>query len=190
MFYEAMSKRMNKGLFKENRWIWIGVSLFISCLLLGCEVREEEHKIIKQDDFFMTTSRVECVAYEKQNRTTLSKDCLLLKTEVVFHNESKDTIKLRSMSCSYDAEFMVSTTDISIQPFICFANFPITILIPPQQQVARRLNLIWANPTDNETVFSLAYIPHKSLNTQNILDTLWTNTQILNWEIIQEKCLQ
>lgn len=134
---------------------------------------------LTEDDFFIKTSLLGHNIYSGNDSLNPLEDSVHLRVNVSFNNESGDTIEFKSMSCSYDFEFVIIGENCYISPSICFANFPKNILIPPKEKVDRVLGIVWTKPSDGRTEFVLGYIPSKRLNDHIGIDTLWSKPQMV-----------
>jgi hypothetical protein len=60
-------------------------------------------------------------------------------------NNSDDTVKFESMSCSYMDGFLTDSKDISLEKNTCYHNLQELIVIPPHKSFTRFLNLLIPN---------------------------------------------
>jgi hypothetical protein len=159
------------------------LSLILILSLVTCE-KEIENGTQMNKDFFITASFGKYELYNTDSAKTIyrgvPKSSILIDFRIIFNNQSNDTIKFKSMSCSYDFEFTIPNSIFFICPSICFGNVPMTILIPPKHKIDRVLKVIWTNPSDEKTKLSFGYIPSKLLNREMKFDTLWSEPQTMS----------
>jgi hypothetical protein len=103
-----------------------------------------------------------------------------LHIKTTFTNYSKDTLVFQAMSCSWQDNYILSSTDYTIEKSFCYRNAPINIILPPDSNYTRIITLstfkrpLILNP-DFITIgikltnHNITSIPNKSV-------AYWTNT--------------
>ena len=113
------------------------------------------------------------------------------KTYLVVHttlkNNTKDTLRYLSMSCSWREFYHLSNDNLSFEPWVCTKNGPIILILAPNESVDTELKLVVEKTTDTPILkFKIGlnlvevknniqevYNEYRKKNTQNII---WSNS--------------
>ncbi|PCJ67302.1 MAG: hypothetical protein COA58_03000 [Bacteroidetes bacterium] len=158
--------------------LWVTFSILIGNEAFGQTVNSEDYVL-----------ELKKVQIEIRNENTF------WIVPVVLTNNSKDTLKYYSMSCSWQEFYSVSSEKLIIQLSECGKNAPIIVEIPPKESKTIQLDLLLLSPTidTSEIKFKIGLNLMKVSESQNRFDydheeqnlrknIIWSNYIIMKTE--------
>jgi hypothetical protein len=104
----------------------------------------------------------------KWGMVTVDKDKTIWVIPTTLTNNTDDTLKYYSMSCSWRELYLVNNSNLQVQPVICQYNAPIILTLAPGQKTTVSVNLLVNNRTDNtsEVQFKIGFNLIKTADTK------------------------
>ncbi len=101
-------------------------------------------------------------------------------------NNSKDTLKYFSMSCSWQDFYSVDNKDLTVEVSLCDKNFPVVLFLPPNMSRREHLRLLIKQPKrDSRTTFKIGLNIMQAESSESKFDpseetmkknVIWSNT--------------
>lgn len=102
-------------------------------------------------------------------RKNKSEKLKYIKVPIILHNNSKNTLKFYSMSCSWSDFYGTNSKDINISTGVCDKNVPEIIEIKPHSEYQQYLPIIYNSKLKKGEKYKISMSLNKCSNTNNSL---------------------